>query len=359
MSASDRKWNQTKLYAALLGTALVLGACSPTESDDGPILGFDGSTGMVLVPDATVTLTNDAGSALPVRDAGTSPLPSNDSGSQSGLDSGLAPGSDATVTPTSDGSVLDTGALDTGVGDGGDAGDSSVVADSGMADSGDGAVPDAQVPPVDQGKGNGSDVVTIGDSWMDNTLGGTGGGIASALRSASSQPYRNYAKQGTKLLGIGLLFDPPIPDQWDQALRANRNIKTVVMTGGGNDVILDDAMKKSCQEGGPECAMVLAKIRDALKQMWAKMATGGVTNIVHVMYAKVAGDGLKDAEANAAAIKAVCDAVPAPTRCHLFFTDTYVKSKSDLTDGIHPKAAINTSLARGLFEFMTKEGMRR
>jgi hypothetical protein len=43
----------------------------------------------------------------------------------------------------------------------------------------------------DLGKGDGADVVTIGDSWMSNTL-GTGNAIEGALSRLTRQPYRNY-----------------------------------------------------------------------------------------------------------------------------------------------------------------------
>lgn len=358
MSASDRKWNRTKLYAALLGSALAFGACSPAESDD-PVLnpGYTQDTGTAVVPEASVP-GNDAGATLPLpaQDSGTGVLPGNDSSVQQPLDSSLpavdssVPGADTSTTPDAtsggdDGSVIPGN-------DGSTGGDTSVP---------DSSTPDAQVPRADQGKGDGKDVVLIGDSWMNNTLGiiGTGGGISPALIRASRQPYRDYAEQGVELLANNA-FGSAIPTQWDSAVRANKNIKTVVMTAGGNDVIQSTSVQESCKNGTAECKAMLEKIGKALAQLWGKMAAAGVTDIVHIMYAKVAGDGVKEGEANAASLKQLCDNVPAPARCHLFFTDAYVKTKSDLViDGIHPSAASNTNMAKALVEFMAKEGMRR
>jgi len=238
------------------------------------------------------------------------------------------------------------------------------VGDAALGDGsvGDGSVGDAG-PRPDQGKGDGKDVVMIGDSWMSNTINltiilNTGGGISPALRSVSGQPYTNYAVQGVEILARNG-YGAPVPTQWDDAVRANKMIKTVIMTAGGNDVIQSPSVEESCKTGGAECKVVLEKIGKALSQLWGKMAAAGVQDIIHIMYAKVAGAGVKDGEANAASLKALCDAVPAPTRCHLFFTDAYVKAKSDLVDGIHPHARVNRLIATGVLDYMTKQGIRR
>ena len=88
----------------------------------------------------------------------------------------------------------------------------------------------------DLGKGTGGDVVTIGDSWMDYVLGG--GGIQAGLDRAGTN-YRHYALSGTQLL------DGVIPRQYDRAKAANADIKTVLMTGGGNDIMFSGACSTS------------------------------------------------------------------------------------------------------------------
>lgn len=384
MFAIPRSWNRSLLRAAFASFAVLAIGCGEAEDpidfvvpDANTILGVPDAGGSGSLggasPEAGIPGVADSGTNLPRPDASTSAM-------------------DATVTPPMDAGdsavvVADAGSdgsvsMDGSVGsDGGDAalGDSA-VGDSAVGDGavGDGAAGDAAVgdaalsdgstsdagPRADLGKGDGKDVVVIGDSWMYNTApfvsALTGGGISPALQSATGQPYRNYAKQGTKMLGTGILFDPPIPNQWDQAVRADRDIKTVVMTGGGNDVILDEAMKRSCQQGGPECAMILVRVRDALQQLWARMAAGGVQDVVHIVYAKVAGDGVKDIDASNADLQRKCDAVPAPMRCHMLYTDSIVASKSDLVaDEIHPRAAANTRIAKAVVDLMVQRGMRR
>jgi len=98
--------------------------------------------------------------------------------------------------------------------------------------------------------GPGTDVVFIGDSWMNLT------GIAalnilppgfefvydflpdmgiqqSVIAASDHRPYRTYGVPGTMFL------DGAIPHQYHIARDEDPNIKTVVMTGGGNDILLD------------------------------------------------------------------------------------------------------------------------
>src|SRR5262245_31116443 len=84
---------------------------------------------------------------------------------------------------------------------GGEAGDEGSTA-GGTADSPDAGITGASdagmyPPHEDLGKGDGRDVVLMGDSYMSNTLQleGTGGGLAPSLQRASGQPYPNYGVQ--------------------------------------------------------------------------------------------------------------------------------------------------------------------
>jgi hypothetical protein len=210
---------RSPLTAALAaGFLLSVGACSDEDPSDTTGIQttapFDGGLPATFVPSTVPTSSADAG-APSIPGAGTT--------------SGQVPvvGFDAGVRlPPVDGGVP---ALDA----------SPALGDGGLAVSDAGPTLDASAPMhADLGKGDGSDVVLIGDSWMSNTLQleGTGGGISPALIKVSGQRYRNYAVQGVMLLSFST-FGPAIPSQWDAAVRANSKIKTVVMTAGGNDII--------------------------------------------------------------------------------------------------------------------------
>src|SRR5207342_408824 len=83
-------------------------------------------------------------------------------------------------------------------------------------------------PPEDRGRGDGKDVITIGDSWMSYEA---TQGIQQSLTKVSGHSYRSYGVGGAQLL------NGEIPRQYAVARRANPEIKTVIMTGGGNDLL--------------------------------------------------------------------------------------------------------------------------
>jgi hypothetical protein len=215
----------------------------------------------------------------------------------------------------------------------------------------DGAPLDGMPPPrPDLGKGDGSDVIMIGDSWM--LLSTTGISLSLQNPANGGNPaYTNYAVPGTQLL------NGQIPGQYTQAKAAKSSIKTVVMTAGGNDVLLT-GLSSDCASGGTACQMQLNAIAMALGQLWGQMGMDGVTDVVHIMYSSSAGMGLKDPVANMALIQTYCDAVPQPMHCHLLNTDQLVGSDL-MADGIHPSAAACDRVAKAVTDMMQMYGMRR
>jgi lysophospholipase L1-like esterase len=231
-------------------------------------------------------------------------------------------------------------------------GDAGVAPDGGLGDAavGDAAVADGGRPPrMDLGKGNGSDVITIGDSWMLLLF----TGIQESLTEVSGQPYRKYGVPGTRMLS------GEIPGQYTRAKRANPDIKTVVMTGGGNDIIQNAAIERECQTGGPMCTMQLDAIGKSLSELWGQMSKDGVQDVIHVMYSSAAGNPIKDRELNNQKLAESCAAVPPPLRCHLLNTDMIILEADMSSDGIHPSSAGYDKLGKAVFDLMVKEGMRR
>jgi lysophospholipase L1-like esterase len=210
----------------------------------------------------------------------------------------------------------------------------------------------SSMPHEDLGKGDGSDVITIGDSWMSNTL-GTGDAIQGAMQRLTMQPYRHYAVQGVMLLSASG-FGPAIPSQYDTAKRVNPNIKTVLITAGGNDIIQNASVQASCNEGGQECLDLLNKISDTLNELWTKMAADGVKDVVYIRYSKDAGttsDKVRDMQ------KPIEICLSGKIRCHAI--DSTEAVMAELQDGIHPTRAANDRLAKVIWDVMEKEGVRR
>jgi hypothetical protein len=240
---------------------------------------------------------------------------------------------------------------DAGVAEDDDAGAAPEPEDAGPVDAG---APDAQTPteqPADLGEGDGSDVITIGDSWMSNTL-GSGDGIEGALRRLTEQPYRNYGVQGVLLLEAGF-FGPAIPSQYDDAKRRDPDIKTVIMTGGGNDIIQNPSLEASCASGGDACKAKLAEISAALNTLWTEMAEDGVKDVVLIRYSDDAGN----------TDPSLRDTTPPPIctmgkiRCHTVETTAAVMG--DLLDGIHPTRAANDRIAKVVQDLLVAKGIRR
>ncbi|MEY4514718.1 MAG: hypothetical protein RLZZ450_6840 [Pseudomonadota bacterium] len=178
-------------------------------------------------------------------------------------------------------------------------------------------------------------------------------GIQESLTRASGQPYRKYARPGTRLL------DGVIPGQYTTAKGADPDIKTVVMTGGGNDIIQNSTLKTDCMQGGTMCDAQVQKIRDALSALWKQMSTDGVQDVIHVMYSASAGSGVKNRATHNTKMAEVCAAVPAPLRCHLLDTDNLIGPSDMRSDGIHPTDPGYDKIGKAVFDLMQKDGMRR
>jgi hypothetical protein len=259
-------------------------------------------------------------------------------------------GTDAGVVRL-DGSIVAPAGSDAQVGPGVDAqqvgrgSDAQVVAEAGSL--GDASRVDGSTVHMDQGKGNGKDVITIGDSWMLLLL----TGIQESLVKVAMQPYRKYGFPGTQVV------NGDIPAQFDKAKAEDPNIKTVVMTGGGNDILLTGS-GADCETGGPNCTAQLDKIATTLDALWKKMADAGVQDLVHVQYAAIAvkNNPVKNLAAHLVRLQQLCSSHP-PMRCFQMNTDAIVTELR--SDGIHPTDANYDKLGKAVFDLMVKEGMRR
>jgi hypothetical protein len=245
-------------------------------------------------------------------------------------------------------------------GTGAGTGSAGTAAGSGGASGGDAAGQGGAMAMMhaDLGKGDGSDVVLIGDSWMSNTLQieGTGGGISPSLIALTKQPYRNYAVQGVMLL-MADTFGPAIPSQWDQAKAANPKIKTVVMTGGGNDIIQNATLEAACKDGTDPCKQLLVQIGETLNTLWTKMADDGVQDIVYIKYAEDVGTLNASLRGdNGVKTPAIC--LTGKVRCHSVNTTAAVMHQI-AGDNIHPLQAANDRVAKVVADLMVQEGIRR
>jgi hypothetical protein len=312
---ANRRTGALKL--AVLLCALSLAACS--EDPDLPGFVTDASS---VGPGPTPTA--EGGTGMPAVDAG-GVIPSNPA-AEAGV-----------VTPTMEagGPVAQQDAsvtLDASP----NPGQPDAQAEAGTSNDAGG---DASGPRADLGKGDGKDVITIGDSWMNYLI--NGGGIQRALLEASGQRYRTYAVAGTKLL------DEVIPRQYATAKRENPNIKTVVMTGGGNDILLGFSLESAMS--------VIDKVAVRLDTLWTEMGKDGVQDVVYIEYSE-GGDNGANVRYGIEKVGPVCMNHKG-VRCHFMLSDPIINKA--LVDGIHPTTAACTKLGKAAFDLMVKEGMRR
>lgn len=167
---------------------------------------------------------------------------------------------------------------------------------------------------------------------------------------------RDYAVQGVMMLQSDA-FEPAIPTQYPAAKAANPNIKTVVMTGGGNDIIQNATLQTDCMNGGAMCKMTLDPIGDAFSTLWTQMAADGVQDVVRVNYSNDVGSVAQSLRGDGGAPEpSICST--GKIRCWEY-DSTAAVMKQIAADGIHPLSAANQRMATEIFALMTNEGMRR
>jgi len=320
--ASGRKTDLLVLLS--FGAALLVASCSdnllPAPAGDEPP--DDNSTGEPA--------TGDDGAASTEAGKPSTPVTGKPDASKPTLDAGSSPPGTGTPKPSLDASAV---VPDPDIDVSGDAGPTA----------GDGGFVPPWMTRADLGKGDGKDVVTIGDSWMSGALGGAG--IQAGLDRQGTD-YRHYAVTATTLLS------GQIPGQYDNAKRANPKISTVIMTGGGNDVMFSAG---SCST--PEaCAEFAGKITKALNTLWTKMADDGVQDVIYIQYADAAGSTPSDSRGASKAVAEIC--YTGRISCHSVPTSDII-SRADLADGIHPGSAGNTRIAKRVLELMAMRGIRR
>ncbi len=335
-------------HLVLLGFLSWVGCSDVGHHDPAVMQPIGAGTGAGAVSAAGATVPSAGAVAMPA--AGSS-VPSATAGRMAGAAGMVA----STAGTTASGASGSSGAAGTtaaaGASGAAGAGNAGSVAAAGTGGAA-GAMPMAggpaagaeAMPREDLGKGDGSDVIAIGDSWM--SLGFTG--IQQSLVSISGQRYRTYGVPGTRLL------DGVIPAQYTSAKRANPDIKTVVMTGGGNDILLTGAGNDRAT-AGPNTRAQIDMVAERLKMIWAEMGTDNVKDIVYIEYSRGGGS---EASVNYATdkIKPICDAVT-PARCHWIDSDLHIMMQ--LADGIHPTGAGCDKIATAILALMEEKGMRR
>jgi hypothetical protein len=246
------------------------------------------------------------------------------------------------------GGVVSTGGVGGMMATGGVGGEAGMTATGGVGGMMTGEGGGGPIEWEDKGMGDGSDVITIGDSYMNY---GANGGIEISLEDISGRDYRNYGVAGTMVL------NDQIPNQYRAAINENPNVKTVVMTGGGNDILLGNVF---CTIAWSEsCTQTVRDVADALAELRAEMAADGVEDVVLVGYGTptdlpAAMPGLVLGRELSVAM-CVPGAMP---RCH--WIDPAVELVGNISgDGIHPTQAGYDILGQLTWDLIQDRKLRR
>lgn len=348
-------WNlngRTELLACLGLSLSALSGCSAAED------------GVEFTP-----ITNTGGSTASGGVVATGGLASGGELATGGVvaTGGAATGGDIATGGMTTGGDVGTGGMATG-------GDATT---GGMATGGDlttgGEMPDAgHVASCADDIG---DVVMLGDSyvdWITHTF-------IQDMRTEAGQEWPEFATGGFAMANGGL---GKIPDEFYEAIAAYPNIHTIVMTGGGNDILVADTAKfpdagRCTREPNaqtiPDCAQIVQEAVDRAEEMMMETADMGVRNIIYFFYPHIPGGGLisgayPDDLLDYALEKArpACENALEKTngrlQCHFVDMVPVFEGKTGLFsnwtgedgDGVHPNSMGSKLMAKEIWRVMTE-----
>ena len=184
--------------------------------------------------------------------------------------------------------------------------------------------------------------------------------------------WRNYAIAGMSMAQGGIPLGAPagvafIPDQFTEAIGIDKDIKLIIMDGGGNDALLPPGgspaanCKNNAMAGSdPACQDLVNTTIMAARALTTKMADAGVKDMIYFFYPHLPGTGtLSGTNPNAIddyaypLVQKECDGASMTSggkiSCH--FIDTRPAFGSDFaanisSDGVHPTDAGQKILAK-------------
>jgi hypothetical protein len=140
-----------------------------------------------------------------------------------------------------------------------------------------------------------SQVVFLGDSYVNYILahpelnGLVAGDAIKDGALMTGQNYRDYAVAGATMAAPSGNMIPP---QWPNATRADPDIKVVIMTGGGNDVLINHP---ECKAAGAQnntgCQQVVADTVMTVGNLIADFQKAGVVDLIYFFYPHVPAGG--------------------------------------------------------------------
>lgn len=241
---------------------------------------------------------------------------------------------------------------------------------------GGGAKPDATVTGVDGGgpiavptvkpkcMKKDSQLIVIGDSyinWLSHTF-------PDDIVKESGQKWRMKAIGGTSMGSGGI---GPIPDQFYNTIKEDPDAHTMLMDGGGNDVLVADPtidLFHECQEPGSSkkenCQKIVRLAIEAADKLTVDAAAKGIRDVVYFFYPHVpASTILSGSQPNEILdyalpmVRSFCEGRESKTggkmRCHFVdMVPVFEGHKDWFNEDIHPNSKGSQGMAKHLWQFM-------
>ena len=246
--------------------------------------------------------------------------------------------------------------------------------DAGMGGTG-GTMEDDNRPPCLK---NATQVIVLGDSyvyWPSHTFPSdlaqaAGNGAVGVWDNPYTLGGRLYAVGGYSMAsgGIGL-----IPPELDTAIAADPDITTIVMTGGGNDILIPDAAlagSSNCKNSTADppdavCQQIVQMAMDAATSMMQKAGDNDIKDVIYFFYPNIPENtSLGGTHPNVLLdwaypqVKQLCDDAPMNTngqvRCHFVDTRPIFKGHSDwfAAGDIHENSTGSKAIADAVVQVM-------
>ncbi|RMF13889.1 MAG: SGNH/GDSL hydrolase family protein [Gammaproteobacteria bacterium] len=199
-----------------------------------------------------------------------------------------------------------------------------------------------------------NEIITVGDSIFDLS-----GELQQFLEQKAGQTFRDYTLSGAELAGG--LFATPINQQYVDAREDDPNIETVVMDGGGNDILIPAIVfdPYGCRTHwwrwniSSACKNLINDVYVDGVDLLNEMAQDGVQNVIYLGYYHTKGLQANLAKAVDYGDSRLADAC-ANTWAQCTFVDPRpVINKGDIIiDGIHPATSGSAKLADLIWPYL-------
>ena len=193
-----------------------------------------------------------------------------------------------------------------------------------------------------------NDVITLGDSIFD-----LNGVVQATLESYAGQTFRDYTTSGAEISGGSLA--PAVDVQYSVAKATDDNINTVVMNGGGNDILIPAMLfdPYGCRTHwwrwniSSSCVSLIEDTYVNAVNLLNQIDTDGAQNVVYMGYYETPRGNsnlTKAIQTGVAYLSYACDTA---TNANCSYVDTLgtIPASQVESDNIHPTPEGSVNLA--------------